>query len=126
MKRIIGLLIMLTMFLIPIQVKAGTRINMGEFKITYYCPCEICSEGWGHRTSSGKTARSEHTIAVDPEVIDIGSRVLINGIVFTAEDTGGGVKGDHIDIFVDSHEETIKKGVQHTNIWVVRGKEYGE
>ena len=65
-------------------------------------------------------------IAVDPEVIDIGSRVLINGIVFTAEDTGGGVKGDHIDIFVDSHEETIKKGVQHTNIWVVRGKEYGE
>ena len=123
MKRV---LIFLIMLMIPMQLEAGTRINMGEFKLTFFCPCEICSEGFGHETSSGKTARSEHTIAVDPEVIDIGSKVLINGIVYTAEDTGGGVKGDHIDIFVESHEETLKRGVQYTNVWVVRGKEYGE
>lgn len=123
MKRV---LLFLVMLMIPMQLEAGTRINMGEFKLTFFCPCEICSEGFGHETSSGKTARSEHTIAVDPEVIDIGSKVLINGIVYTAEDTGGGVKGDHIDIFVESHEETLKRGVQHTNVWVVRGKEYGE
>lgn len=123
MKRVLIFLFMLT---IPMQLEAGTRINMGEFKLTFFCPCEICSEGFGHETSSGKTARSEHTIAVDPGVIDIGSKVLINGIVYTAEDTGGGVKGDHIDIFVESHEETLKRGVQYTNVWVVRGKEYGE
>lgn len=91
MKRV---LLFLVMLMIPMQLEAGTRINMGEFKLTFFCPCEICSEGFGHETSSGKTARSEHTIAVDPEVIDIGSKVLINGIVYTAEDTGGGVKGD--------------------------------
>ena len=123
MKRV---LLFLVMLMIPMQLEAGTRINMGEFKLTFFCPCEICSEGFGHETSSGKTARSEHTIAVDPEVIDIGSKVLINGIVYTAEDTGGGVKGDHIDIFVESHEETLKRGVQYTNVWVVRGEEYGE
>ncbi len=123
MKRV---LLFLVMLMIPMQLEAGTRINMGEFKLTFFCPCEICSEGFGHETSSGKTARSEHTIAVDPGVIDIGSKVLINGIVYTAEDTGGGVKGDHIDIFVESHEETLKRGVQYTNVWVVRGKEYGE
>ena len=123
MKRV---LLFLVMLMIPMQLEAGTRINMGEFKLTFFCPCEICSEGFGYETSSGKTARSEHTIAVDPEVIDIGSKVLINGIVYTAEDTGGGVKGDHIDIFVESHEETLKRGVQYTNVWVVRGKEYGE
>ena len=119
-------LIFLIMLLIPMQLEAGTRINMGEFKLTFFCPCEICSEGFGHETSSGKTARSDHTIAVDPAVIDIGSKVLIDGIVYTAEDTGGGVKGDHIDIFVESHEETLKRGVQYTNVWVVRGEEYGE
>ena len=123
MKRV---LLFLAMLMIPMQLEAGTRINMGEFKLTFFCPCEICSEGFGHETSSGKTARSEHTIAVDPEVIDIGSKVMINGIVYTAEDTGGGVKGDHIDIFVESHEETLKRGVLYTNVWVVRGKEYGE
>lgn len=123
MKRV---LLFLAMLMIPMQLEAGTRINMGEFKLTFFCPCEICSEGFGHETSSGKTARSEHTIAVDPDVIDIGSKVLIDGIVYTAEDTGGGVKGDHIDIFVESHEETLKRGVQYTNVWVVRGEEYGE
>lgn len=123
MKRV---LLFLVMLMIPMQLEAGTRINMGEFKLTFFCPCEICSEDFGHETSSGKTARSEHTIAVDPAVIDIGSKVQINGIVYTAEDTGGGVKGDHIDIFVESHEETLKRGVQYTNVWVVRGKEYGE
>lgn len=123
MKRV---LLFLVMLMIPMQLEAGTRINMGEFKLTFFCPCEICSEGFGHETSSGKTARSEHTIAVDPAVIDIGSKVLIDGIVYTAEDTGGGVKGDHIDIFVESHEETLKRGVQYTNVWVVRGEEYGE
>ena len=123
MKRV---LLFLVMLMIPMQLEAGTRINMGEFKLTFFCPCEICSEGYRYQTSSGKTARSEHTIAVDPEVIDIGSKVLIDGIVYTAEDTGGGVKGDHIDIFVENHEETLKRGVQYTNVWVVRGKEYGE
>ena len=123
MKR---LLILMIMLMIPMQVEAGTKINMGEFKLTFFCPCKICSDDYGNKTSSGKIARSEHTIAVDPEVIDIGSKVLINGIVYTAEDTGGGVKGDHIDIYVDSHEETLERGVQYTNVWVVRGKEYGE
>ena len=123
MKR---LLILMIMLMIPMQVEAGTKINMGEFKLTFFCPCKICSDDYGNKTSSGKIARSEHTIAVDPEVIDIGSKVLINGIVYTAEDTGGGVKGDHSDIYVDSHEETLERGVQYTNVWVVRGKEYGE
>lgn len=123
MKRV---LLFLVMLMIPMQLEAGTRINMGEFKLTFFCPCEICSEGFGHETSSGKIARSEHRIAVDPAVIDIGSRVLIDGIIYTAEDTGGGVNGDHIDIFVESHEETLRRGVQYTNVWVVRGDEYGE
>ena len=123
-RRIIAmallLIIALLMMLQCIEMEARTLINMGECKITYYCPCEICSEGWGRQTYSGKTARSEHTVAVDPEVFDIGSKLLIDGKIYVAEDVGGGVCGDHVDIFVDTHEETLEGGVRFTDVKVVR------
>lgn len=54
---------------------------LGDFLITYYCPCTLCSEGYGTQTATGATCRANHTIAVDPSVIPYGSKVLINGIV---------------------------------------------
>ena len=123
MRKII---LLLALFLVPIQADARTYINMGECKITYYCPCEICSEGWGHQTYSGKTARSEHTVAVDPNVIAYGTKLLIDGHVYTAEDCGGNVRGDHVDIYLDSHELTEKLGVKYTDVWIVRGSEWDE
>lgn len=103
----------------PISVNAK-RINMGEFKLTAYCPCCRCSKGYGRSTSSGKKARSEHTIAVDTSVINIGSKVKIGDNIYTAEDTGSGVNGDHIDIFFDTHEEVEEFGKKYRKVWVVR------
>ena len=117
MKKMI---ILLALFLVPIQADARTYINMGECKITYFCPCEICSGQWGRQTYSGKTARSEHTVAVDPDIFDIGSRLLIDGKEYIAEDIGGGVNGDHVDIFVDTHEETLEGGVKYKDVKVIR------
>jgi len=121
LKRIFLFLLILFLFNQPTAAKT-IKIDMGEFKITFYCPCEECSKGYGRQTSSGKTACSEHTIAVDPKIIDIGSKVLIYGKVYTAEDTGEKVKGDHIDIFVDCHEETEEKGVKYTQVKVLKKK----
>lgn len=69
-------------------------------RITYYWPGE---DQWGdiikypcddeHRAIEG------HTIAVDPNVIPLGSEVLINGHEYVAEDIGGAVKGNVIDIY---------------------------
>lgn len=52
-------------------------------------------------TSTGVIAQENHTIAVDPSVIPYGTKVRINGIVYTAEDCGSKVKGNAIDIFVE-------------------------
>ena len=95
-------------------------IPLGVFKTTGYCPCKSCSEGWGRHTSTGAIAASNHTIAVDPKVIPYGSRIMINGIIYTAEDKGGGVKGNHIDIFFDTHSETKQHGVQNTEVYLVQ------
>lgn len=52
-------------------------------------------------TATGVIARANHTIAVDPTIIPYGTKVHINGTVYTAEDCGGAVKGNVIDIYVE-------------------------
>ena len=37
---------------------------------------------------------------------------------FVAEDTGGGLKGKHIDVFMASHERALKAGVRNAVVWV--------
>lgn len=101
------------------QAIPGNPRSLGVFKLTAYCPCSSCSEGWGRNTSTGATATANHTIAVDPKVIPYGSKILINGIVYTAEDKGGGVRGNHIDIFYNTHQEARALGVRYQEVFPV-------
>jgi 3D (Asp-Asp-Asp) domain-containing protein len=56
----------------------------------------------GGLTATGTVPR-RGVVAVDSSVIPLGSTVYIQGLgVFHAEDTGGAVYGDHVDVFVDS------------------------
>ncbi len=95
--------------------------SLGFFHTTGYCPCKQCSEGWGRHTSTGSIATSGHTIAVDPRIIPYGSKVMINGVIYTAEDRGGGVKGNHVDIFFDTHAQTRQHGKQTQEVFLVLG-----
>lgn len=59
--------------------------------------------GIGTRTATGTRVTEGRTIAVDPSVIPLGWWVYIEGIGFRrAEDTGGAIKGNKIDIYYDS------------------------
>ena len=82
--------------------------NLAEnFRITGYCPCKQCSEGYGHSTKSGRRAKENHTIATDWRVLPKDTEVYVEGMgTYTVDDVGGGVKGRHIDVFVENHEET--------------------
>ncbi|MFX3634156.1 MAG: ubiquitin-like domain-containing protein [Candidatus Pristimantibacillus sp.] len=62
-------------------------------------------------TASGAKVQEGRTIAVDPKVIPIGWWVYIEGIGFRrAEDTGGAVKGNKIDVYFDSNKVATKFG----------------
>ncbi|NLZ53903.1 MAG: DUF348 domain-containing protein, partial [Thermoanaerobacteraceae bacterium] len=64
----------------------------------------------GNRTATGTIARVG-VVAVDPKVIPLGTRLYIDGYGFArAEDTGGAIKGDKIDLFLDTAEETKRFG----------------
>lgn len=94
--------------------------SLGMFRTTAYCPCYSCSEGWGRKTSTGAIARANHTIAVDTRVIPYGSKVMIGGVIYTAEDRGGAVKGKHIDIFFDTHSQTRQHGTRTEEVFLIQ------
>lgn len=89
--------------------------NMGEFKITYYCPCEKCCGKWSDGiTAVGTTATEGRTVAVDPKVIPLGSSIRINGKTYIAEDTG--VSGRHVDVFMNKHSEALERGTHISRV----------
>lgn len=93
------------------------KTSIGSFKITHYCSCYYCSGGWGSSTSSGATPIPGRTIAVDPSVIPMGSRVIINGNIYVAEDVGGAIKGNKIDIYVSDHATALAYGVYYAEVY---------
>ena len=60
------------------------------------------------------------TIAVDPRVIPYGTKVIIGGQIFTAEDCGGAIQGNHIDIYVNNHAEAAALGVTNADVFLVK------
>ena len=58
-------------------------------------------------------------IAVDPRVIPLGSKVYIEGVgARIAEDTGGNIKGNTIDIYMNSVAECRKWGARTVTIYI--------
>ena len=89
--------------------KVASNKLIGKFRITHYAGDTA--------TSTGARPTVGRTIAVDPRIIPYGSRVIINGHTYIAEDCGGAIKGNKIDIFVGSESEAYRKGVYHTNVY---------
>jgi 3D (Asp-Asp-Asp) domain-containing protein len=60
------------------------------------------------QTASGTCAQAGTTIAVDPTVMPLGSIVTIDNLgVRTAQDTGGKIKNEHIDVYVGTGKAAI-------------------
>jgi 3D (Asp-Asp-Asp) domain-containing protein len=90
---------------------------IGTFRLTAYCPCYECSEGYGGNTATGTIAAEGRTIAVDPRVIPYGTKVIINGHTYIAEDCGGLIKGNRIDVYFDSHDKVDDFGVRNAEVY---------
>lgn len=87
-------------------------IYLGEFNITHYCPCRKCNGKWGAIDGFGNPLEWG-CIATDRRVIPMHTKVVIDGYdaVFEARDTGSGISGRDIDIFVPvSHSEALQMG----------------
>ena len=104
--------------------------SLGTFKLTAYCPCEDCCGYWATirptdengnpivYTASGAIAEAGTTIAVDPNIIPYGSKVKINDHIYIAQDTGGAIVGNCVDIYFDNHQEALVFGVQYAEVLI--------
>ena len=97
----------------------GAYQYIGECAITAYCPCAECCGRWADGVTASGLPAWPGIVAVDPDVIPLGSTVIIDGMKYLAADTGSGVEGLHIDIFLASHEETVAHGVRTAEVWVI-------
>ena len=91
--------------------------------VTFYCAeryKHICGTGDGI-AYDGTPVIPWATCAVDPDVIPLGSTVMVDlgdgyGLrTLVANDTG--VKGNHIDISVPTHDEALRLGIQTSTVY---------
>ena len=99
---------------------------MGVFNVTAYCPCEQCCGIWATNRpngvvygASGARLKANHSIAVDPTVIPYGTKVVINQIAYVAEDCGGAIKGNRIDIYFENHDEALAFDARNYDVFKI-------
>ena len=93
--------------------------SLGMWKLSFYCPCRRCSGSWGHRTSSGATCQEGVTAAC--AILPAGTRVKIDGYgERIVQDTGAGVRGQHLDVFMESHSRCLDHGIKYREVWIKR------
>ncbi|HWR55612.1 MAG TPA: 3D domain-containing protein [Negativicutes bacterium] len=94
-----------------------------EVKATAYAPGAADNDQWGDKTHLGTQVRPG-VIAVDPKIIPLGSRVFIqypdgHGEYAVAEDTGGAIKGNRIDVAKWSRDQAKDFGIKNAKVFVI-------
>ena len=91
--------------------------------VTAYCACKKCCGSHARGlTASGKpvTYNDGHFIAADIKVLPFGSKVSVPGYndnkIVEVIDRGGAIKGNHIDVFMPSHQQAVDWGKKQLDV----------
>lgn len=97
--------------------QAGKELTVTATAYTAYC------EGCSGTTAYGIDLRANpnmKVIAVDPNVIPLGTKVWVEGYGYAiAGDTGGAIKGNKIDVFIPSREQAMQWGRRTVKIKII-------
>lgn len=96
-----------------------------KFKASAYCACRTCCGKSNGITASG-TKAAYGTVAVDPKVIPLGTKLYIEAsdgsFIYgecVAADTGGAIKGNRVDLFFPSHSEALNFGRRTVDVYIL-------
>jgi len=97
----------------------GGAMNEFYMEATAYSPTVQETDGDPWTTASGMKS-GQGVVAVDPKVIPLGSKLYVEGYGYAiAGDTGGAIKGDRIDVFFYSSDETARWGRRWVRVFVL-------
>jgi len=108
-----------------LRYKAVLTVNASAYDLSYASTGKRPGDKGYGRTATG--AKAQHgVVAVDPNVIPLGSRLYIeapdgswtygNAV---AADTGGAIKGNKIDLFMNSYAEAKKFGRRKAVVYIL-------
>ena len=116
-------------------VKQPEYISLGEFLVSAYCSCEVCcnehalnrplDENGNEivKGSIGQVLTPQYSIAVDPKVIPYGTEVMFGGNTYLAQDCGGAIKENRIDLYFNDHQDALEWGMQYYEVFVLESEE---
>lgn len=90
-----------------------------EFTVTAYCACEKCCGSWASKRNgpvvgaAGTELIPGVSVAIDHSLFSFGTKFYdADGNIYVAADTGSGVNGYWIDIYMADHEQAKAWGKQ--------------
>lgn len=107
------------------------KVYIGDFLITAYCSCSTCCGIYASnrpvdvngnqivKGASGEILTSGYSIAVDTRVIPFGTKIIINDKGYLAQDVGGAIKGNRIDVYFSSHSEALSWGKDYYSVYML-------
>lgn len=97
----------------------GQFVRFYRMKVTAYTPINTRMEG-GRYTSTLRDGRAEHGVAVDPDLIPLGSHLWIPGYGHAiADDIGGAIQGHHVDLRMQRYGNMGVWGVRPVRVYVL-------
>lgn len=114
----------------PRVLKVGTRSSMIEAsrgvmrytkKLTLEATAYTVAEGNGDGLTATGLVATRGMVAVDPNVIPLGTRLYIPGYgIALAADTGGAIQGNRIDLLMDEYNEAINFGRRPLDVYILQ------
>lgn len=101
------------------KAQENSLINKGTFRISFYTGSPDEGGCW---TAIGTRVSPWYTVAVDPSVIPLGTKLKIEGFsgTFVAQDTGSAIYGNRLDLAVSSKSEANNLGIQYRKVYIVK------
>lgn len=97
--------------------------SRGSREFRFQRAIEVVATGYTHTGNVTYTGvyPKVGTVAVDPSVIPLGSRLYIEGYGFgVAQDTGGFIKGKRIDLFFENRQEALNWGRRKVKVYILQ------
>lgn len=110
------------------RYKKVLTMTATAYDLSYESTGKKPGDKWYGITASGTKARPG-VVAVDPDVIPLGTKLYVESLDGTpdygfcvAEDTGGAIKGNKIDLFFSTAEEVAKFGRRKVKVYILENR----